>query len=135
MIGIILVSHSSKIVEGLYDMIKEMVNIDSDNEQLSLQVAGGTEDGRLGTSAITIFDKIEECSNCSDIFIFCDMGSAFLSAEMAQEMCDPVTEKKVRIVNVPLIDGAFFASVQASIGKNAEEIMGDLATEFSFVKE
>ena len=80
MIGIILVSHSSKIVEGLLDMIKEMVNIGSENEYVLLKTAGGTEDGRLGTSGVTIFEKIEECNACSDIFIFCDMGSAYLSA-------------------------------------------------------
>lgn len=133
MVGIILVSHSSKIVEGLLEMIKEMVNVDSESENLLLKTAGGTEDGRLGTSAITISEKIEECSDCSDIFIFCDMGSAFLSAEMAKELCEPDIERKIKIIRVPLIDGAFCASIQASIGKNGEEIMKELDAEFSIM--
>lgn len=57
MIGIILVSHSSKIVEGLLDMIKEMVNIGSENEYVLLKTAGGTEDGRLGERAALPFSK------------------------------------------------------------------------------
>lgn len=127
MIGIILVSHSYKIAEGLMELINEMCSLES-NEHVRVIPAGGTDDGRLGTSAVTIADKIEAISDYSDIFIFCDMGSAYLSAEMALDIVENV-EAKTHIVNAPLIDGAFLASVQASAGFNAGEILQEIEKE------
>lgn len=129
MIGIILVSHSHKITEGLTDLINEMCSAES-SEYVRVIPAGGTDDGRLGTSAIIISEKIEEISDYSDIFIFCDMGSAYLSAETALDIVDDEVRSKVHVVRAPLIDGAFLAGVQASAGFSAEEILKELNKEF-----
>ena len=44
--GLVLVSHSGKLVEGLRDMVAQVAGDD-----VPVATAGGTEDGRLGTSA------------------------------------------------------------------------------------
>ena len=44
--GLVLVSHSGKLVEGLRDMVLQVAG-----DEVPVAIAGGTEDGRLGTSA------------------------------------------------------------------------------------
>ena len=44
--GLVLVSHSGTLVEGLRDMVAQVAGDD-----VPVATAGGTEDGRLGTSA------------------------------------------------------------------------------------
>ena len=45
MVGLVLVSHSETLVEGLREMVLQVAG------DIPLATAGGTEDGRLGTSA------------------------------------------------------------------------------------
>ena len=122
--GILLVSHSQKITDGLKEMIEEMVSESSPVRILSL---GGTEDQRLGTSAMKILDGIYACKDCEDIFIFCDIGSAIISAEVAIEMLEEPIKEKVSLVDAPLIEGAFAAAIQASIGDSKENIFLELS--------
>lgn len=117
-------SHSQKITDGLKEMIEEMVSESSPVRLLSL---GGTEDQRLGTSAMKILDGIYACKDCEDIFIFCDIGSAIMSAEVAIEMLEEPIKEKVSLVNAPLIEGAFAAAIQASIGDSKENIFLELS--------
>ena len=46
MVGLVLVSHSGALVEGLREMVAQVAG-----EDVPVACAGGTEDGRLGTSA------------------------------------------------------------------------------------
>ena len=54
MVGIVLVSHSNKLVEGLKDLISQMA------VGVKICVAGGTDDGRIGTDPMKIMSAIEE---------------------------------------------------------------------------
>lgn len=123
MTGILLVSHSKKITDGLKEMIEEMTGTESQAKILSL---GGTEDGRLGTNAMQILAGIEACGDCDDIFIFCDIGSAVLSAEVAIEMADEKLQSKLCLVDAPLIEGAFGAAITASVGASKEQILAEI---------
>jgi dihydroxyacetone kinase DhaKLM complex PTS-EIIA-like component DhaM len=51
LVGLILVSHSGKLVDGLREMVVQVAGPD-----VAVATAGGTEDGRLGTSAPRIAD-------------------------------------------------------------------------------
>lgn len=57
MIGIILVSHSKKITDGIKEMIDEMIGT---SESVKIKSCGGTEDGRLGTNSLEILKCIEQ---------------------------------------------------------------------------
>lgn len=120
--SILLVSHSKKITDG----IKEMIGVDSSVKLYSL---GGTEDGRLGTDAVQIMTAITDSQDCEDIFIFCDIGSAILSAETAMDLVeDEILLEKVVLVDAPLVEGAFAAAVQASVDCDKRTILAEIAT-------
>lgn len=120
MISIVLVSHSQKITEGLQEMIVEMVG---DTVHIS---SGGTGDGRLGTNAIMIADNIATCTNSEHIYIFCDIGSAILSAETALELLETDLLEKTTIIDAPLVEGAFTAAVQSLVNPSKEAILQEL---------
>ena len=44
--GLVLISHSGTLVTGLRDMVAQVAG-----DEVAVGTAGGTEDGRLGTSA------------------------------------------------------------------------------------
>ena len=44
--GLVLISHSGTLVDGLREMVAQVAGDD-----VAVGIAGGTEDGRLGTSA------------------------------------------------------------------------------------
>lgn len=125
MIGIILVSHSDKITEGLKEMIDEMVG---ESPHVTVLSAGGTGDGRLGTNSLMILEAIQQLEEASDILIFGDIGSAILCAETAMDLIEDSTlQSKTILVDAPLVEGAFAAAVQASASCTKEQILQEMA--------
>ncbi len=124
MISIILVSHSKKITDGLKEMIEEMVDSTGDVKIFS---AGGTQDGRLGTDSVAIYNIIKKSNQHKNILIFADIGSAILSTETAIDLIeDEELKSKVTLVDAPLVEGAFVASIQAMVDNDVEGILAEL---------
>lgn len=114
-IGIVLVSHSKDIVQGLVDLILEVA------PDVSLTYVGGTEDGGIGSS----FDRVEAAvaaNPAQQIFAFFDLGSAKMNLEMVADF----TEKDIQIQSVPLIEGAYTAAALLQAGAEVEEILVQL---------
>lgn len=116
MVGIVIVSHSSKISEGVVELSSQMAG---DVKVLS---AGGTEDGRIGTDAIKIKEAIENANNGDGVLVLADLGSAVMNAELAIDILDEDLKGKVVIANAPLVEGSVVAAVQASVGDKLEEV-------------
>src|SRR6056297_1106880 len=114
MIGIVVVSHSSKVAEGVVDIAKQV-----SNEAIPIMAAGGTSDGRIGTDAMKIKDAIESVDQGNGVLIFVDLGSAILSAETA---IDLLGAESVEIVDAPLVEGVIASSVQVTITNDIEDI-------------
>ena len=90
-----------------------------------MATAGGTEDGRLGTSAPQIEGGHPvACSTrgADDVLVLLDLGSAALSLELALEELDEADRARVRISEAPLVEGAILAAVQASVGASIDEV-------------
>jgi len=119
LIGLVLVSHSSLIADGLRDMVAQVAGDD-----VPVATAGGTEDGRLGTSAPRIAAAIRSTfeRGAEATLVLLDLGSAALSLELALEELDPVDFARVRVSNAPLVEGAVLAAVQASVGASLDEV-------------
>jgi PTS hybrid protein len=119
MVGLVLISHSGTLVEGLREMVAQVAGDD-----VPVATAGGTQDGRLGTSAPQIAAAIHEAldAGADDALVLLDLGSAALSLELALEDFDPVDRARVRITEAPLVEGAVLAAVQASIGGSIDEV-------------
>jgi PTS hybrid protein len=114
MIGIVVVSHSSKVAEGVVDIAKQV-----SNEAIPIMAAGGTSDGRIGTDAMKIMDAIKSVDQGKGVLIFVDLGSAILSAETA---IDLLGAESVEIVDAPLVEGVIASSVQVTITDDIEDI-------------
>ena len=122
MVGLVLVSHSRTLVEGLRDIVAQFAGGD-----VPVALAGGTPDGRLGTTADTIVAAIRDvlASGADDeagAVVLFDFGSAALSLEIAIEELTEGERRRVRTPAAPLVEGAFAAGVQASIGASLDEV-------------
>ncbi len=117
MVGIVLVSHSAKLVEGLQELIGQMAR------DAPIAVAGGTDDGGLGTSAAKILAAIHETYSEDGVVILLDMGSAVLNAEVALEQLSDEERSHVRMSDVPLVEGAVLAAIQSGLGQSLAELL------------
>ena len=79
MVGLVLVSHSAKLAEGLAELVAHM------QPELPVRAAGGTPDGRLGTSAERIHQAVLELDSPEGVLILVDLGSAVMSADCQAE--------------------------------------------------
>jgi phosphoenolpyruvate---glycerone phosphotransferase subunit DhaM len=120
MVGLVLVSHSATLVEGLRDMVSQVAG-----DELPVATAGGTDDGRLGTSAPRIAAAIRSTldAGATESLVLLDLGSAALSLELAVEELDDAERARVRISEAPLVEGAVLAAVQASIGASIDDVI------------
>ncbi len=57
------------------------------------------------------------------VILLMDMGSAVMTAEMVLESME---DKKLRMADCPLVEGAVTATVNASAGMGMEEILKEL---------
>lgn len=119
MTGVIIVSHSEKLAEGLRDIVMEM-----NDGSVEVIAAGGAADGRIGTNTLKIKAAIEALAEREQILIFVDLGSAVICSETAIEMLDDeALQEKVHIVDAPLVEGVVGGVVQATICNDLEKII------------
>lgn len=116
MVGIVLVSHSNKLVEGLKELISQMA------PDVKIYAVGGTDDGRIGTDPMKIMSSIEAVYSDEGVLVFFDIGSALMNTELAIDMLGESISKNVEICKVSLVEGAFVAAIESSIGKSLLEI-------------
>ena len=117
-IGVVIVSHSEYIANGLKDLVNEM-----NDGTVPVIAAGGADGGRIGTSAIRIQNAIESLEDCDHILIYADLGSSVLSAETAIDIVDEDLAEKVQIVDAPIVEGALAGVVQATISDDVNEVI------------
>ena len=119
MIGLVLISHSASIAEGLREMVAQVAGA-----EVPVATAGGTDDGRLGTSAPRVADAIRSTldAGADGTLILLDLGSAALSLELALEEFDDDERARLRVSEAPLVEGAILAAVQASVGATLDEV-------------
>lgn len=120
MVGIVIVSHSEKIAEGVKEVAEQMA------PEVRIYSAGGTDDGRIGTDAMKISSAIKNAFDKDGVILFFDLGSSLMNAEMAIEFLDEDIKSRVEIIDAPLVEGTVVAAVCASMNKDIEEIKIDL---------
>jgi PTS hybrid protein len=106
-IGLVLVSHSAKLAEGLQELVIQL------QPDLPVRAAGGAVDGSLGTSAEAILQAIVDLDNPDGVLVLLDLGSAAMSAEIALEWLDETQRRRVIISDAPLVEGAVLAAANA----------------------
>ncbi|WP_019774476.1 dihydroxyacetone kinase phosphoryl donor subunit DhaM, partial [Streptococcus sobrinus] len=114
-IGIVVVSHSKNIAQGVLDLISEVA------KDISITYVGGTEDGSIGTS----FDQVQAVVEQNDkdtLLVFFDLGSAKMNLEMVADF----TDKEIIINSVPIVEGAYTAAALLQAGTDLEAIKSQL---------
>lgn len=120
-VGLVLISHSQKIVSGLHDLIRQVIT------DVPIELAGGTEDGAIGTSVDKIMKAIQKADAGAGVLVFYDLGSAKMNAEMVAEMLET---DQIIISEAPLVEGAYVAAVESNMGKSLEEVNEAVKKEF-----
>jgi phosphocarrier protein FPr len=120
MIGLVLVSHSAKLAEGVRDLAQQMTQ-----RRVPIAVAGGIDDDQhpIGTDPIKVMNAITEVYSPDGVVILMDLGSALMSAETALDLLDPDWRENLHLCAAPFVEGALTAAVQASIGSNASSVI------------
>ena len=113
MVGIVIVSHSQKLAEGVVEISKMMA------ANAPIAAAGGLEDGSLGTSYEKILAAVEKIYSADGVMILMDMGSAVMTTEIVLE---DLEKPNVKMIDCPLVEGAVLAAVESIGGKSLEEI-------------
>ena len=116
MIGIVLVSHSAALAEGLSELVGQV-----SGEDVRVRPAGGSGDGGLGTDPDRIAAAIRAADTGSGVVVLVDIGSAVLSVKAILAGGD-VGGIDVRLADAPLVEGAEAASVLAATGADVAAV-------------
>src|ERR1700709_2587165 len=120
MVGIVVVSHSAMLAEGVVALAREMGGPD-----LALEAGGGGgEGGGVGPDAGRVRGAIERAMSPDGVLVLMDLGSALMSAEFAVELLeDPAGP--VRLSAAPLVEGAVAAAVAARGGADLDAVAAE----------
>lgn len=129
MIGIVIVSHSTKIAEGIVDLCYEMID-----DSIKIIPAGGTNDGRIGTDPIRIKEAIEKAYDGDGVVVLGDIGSSLMNADMAMELLEEEIRLKIKILDTPIVEGSIGVAVEASISNDINKIL-EVAEEARITKK
>lgn len=125
MVGIVIVSHSQRIAEGVVELCRQMA------PTVPMAAAGGLPGGEIGTDFERIFNAIESVRSDEGVAILFDMGSALMTTEMVMEQFEDIP---VKLVNAPIVEGAVVAAVTAEGGATLEEVLAEAHTVYDVPK-
>ena len=136
MVSLIFVSHSYELAKTAVDYIRKVTNTN-----VKMAFSGGTGDNHseMGTDSIDVFNAIESVYSDDGVLIFCDLGSALISSELAISMLDEEKSVNVRMTSAPFIEGGINAAIQSSLNKSLDEVVSEaiesLTPKISYVKD
>jgi PTS hybrid protein len=113
-IGIVLVSHSATLAQGLAEMLAAI-----GSQDVPVAVAGGAAHGGLGTSVEFIQAAIDAADRGDGVVIIPDLGSSVLSAKTVLGDGDG---RRAVLVDAPFVEGAVAAAVTAASGASLDEV-------------
>lgn len=109
--GILIVSHVAEIAAGIPRLLDQVA------KDVPITSAGGAEDQQIGTSLAKIQQAIA-ANKGEEILAFYDLGSAKMNLELAAEFA----EKKIKIYDTALIEGAYTAASLLQAGVSLAEV-------------
>jgi multiphosphoryl transfer protein len=117
-VGLVIVSHSHELATGVVELAREM-----GGEEVTIEAAGGLDDGSVGTDAARVQSAIERAMSDDGVLVLMDLGSALMSAEMATELLGGAD--RVLLSEAPLVEGAVAAAAVARGGASLEEVAAE----------
>src|SRR3954454_13389550 len=118
MVNLVIVSHSSRLAEGVAELAAEM-----GGGEVAIGPAGGLDDGSIGTDAERVRAAVERVRSPDGVLVLMDLGSALMSAEIALEMLED--GGPVALSAAPLVEGAVAAAARARAGAGLAEVAAE----------
>ena len=115
MVGIVVVSHSADLAEGLAALASQMAGPD-----VRIEPAGGLPDGSLGTDEDRVRAAIKAADQGSGVVILGDLGSAILTV---RHVLERQANGHVRLADAPIVEGAVAAAVTASANMPLDDVV------------
>jgi phosphoenolpyruvate---glycerone phosphotransferase subunit DhaM len=116
-VGIVLVSHSAPLAEGAAELAGQV-----SGSGVIIGTAGGTDDGRIGTS----IDKVERALRLADsgagVVILPDLGSSVLTVRALLADAEDLPAHVV-MADAPFVEGAVAAAVTAAGGGDVKAVL------------
>nr|WP_084000806.1 dihydroxyacetone kinase phosphoryl donor subunit DhaM [Actinomadura kijaniata] len=119
MVGIVVVSHSRTLADGVVELARTM-----GLGAARVEGAGGTDDGGLGTSIELLERAVAAVDDGGGVVLLADIGSSVMTARLYTEDADGA----VVLADAPLVEGAVAAASAAATG-------GDLAAVVAAAEE
>ena len=116
-VGLVLVSHSAAIAEGLAGLVAQVAGPD-----VPIVTAGGGPDGSFGTDGGRVFEALRQGAEGAGSVVLMDLGSAVLSVRAALGELGAELAAKLDVADAPLVEGAIAAGVTASTGASRDEV-------------
>jgi PTS hybrid protein len=113
-VTLVVVSHSEKIADGAAELAAQMA------PDVSIVAAGGTPDGRIGTSLEKVLAALEQAAGGDGVVILTDLGSAVMTAESALEFVGE--PEGILLADAPVVEGLVAAAVAAQGGADVHAV-------------
>lgn len=119
MVSLVLVAHSDRLLGALVELIR-----DTTTSPPACFTAGGTEDGRMGTSLARIRAALRGSLDVAGdgCLVIYDTGSAWLTIGIALDKLPAAERALVMISDGPLVEGALAAAARAADGASLDEV-------------
>lgn len=132
MVGLVIVSHSARLAEGVRELAEQMTQ-----GRVPLAVAGGIDDAEnpIGTDAMKVMAAIDAVYSDDGVVILMDLGSALLSAETALDFLPDEQRAHVFLSKAPLVEGTMAAAVQAMVGAPVAMVLAEAESALAAKRE
>ena len=125
MVSLVLVAHSQRLLDALVELVGETVA-----GAPACHVAGGTDDGRMGTSLRRVLAACRAALSGSSegALLLYDAGSAWLTIGFALDELGEEERKRLHVSHAPLVEGTLAAAARGAVGGGLRE-MAEAANE------
>jgi len=119
MVSLVLVAHSDRLLDALVELIAG-----STTAPPPCATAGGTDDGRAGTSLVRIRSALRNGLDAAHegCLVLYDTGSAWLTIGVALDELSVEERSRIVISDGPLLEGALAAAARAADGAPLDEV-------------
>ena len=117
-VGLVIVSHSAALAEGVAELVAQVAGAD-----VPIEAVGGGPDATLGSDGARVLEAVRRGASGAGSVVLMDLGSSVLAVKAALGELEEHERDRIRVADAPLVEGAVAAGVIASTGDDAESVL------------
>src|ERR1035438_9229171 len=98
-VGMVLVSHSAALAEGTAELAGQI-----SGGTVTIATAGGTDDGRIGTSIAKVETALRQAAAGAGVLILPDLGSSVLTVRALLADAEDDLPEPVAVADAPFVE-------------------------------